>query len=337
MLLEKLSNAISPSGYEGEVRKIIIKEVEPYVDEIFVDRMGNVIAHKKGKGKRVLVDAHMDEVGFIIIGYNDDGTLRFASLGGVNDKIPPCKVLYVGTNKIKGVVGLKPIHLQSKEDRNKGIGFDGLCIDIGAKDRADAEKYVEIGDYAVFDTKFGSFGDGLVKGKAFDDRIGCFILIEALKENYSCDLYGVFNVQEETGRRGAFGSSFKIDPEIGIALEGTVCADMPNVPEHISGTYLGRGPAISIIDGTSIYDASLREEIEKTAKESNIPYQNRRAVAGGNDAGSMHGVKDGCRVAAISVPCRYIHSSVSVASISDIENGKKLLINFLKGIVKEGM
>jgi len=332
MLLEKLSNAISPAGYEGEVRNIIIEEIKPYVDELFVDRMGNIIAHKKGKGKRVLVDAHMDEVGFIIIGYNDDGTLRFTSLGGVNDKIPPCKVLYVGNNKIKGVVGLKPIHLQSQEDRKKGINYEGLCIDIGAKDRNEAEKYVEIGDYAVFDTKFGYFGENKVKGKALDDRIGCFILIEALKENYSCDFYAAFNIQEETGRRGALGSSFRIDPEIGIALEGTVCADMPNVPEHISGTYLGRGPAISIMDGTSIYDVSLREEIEKTAKLSNIPYQNRRAAAGGNDAGSMHGVKEGCRVAAISVPSRYIHSSVSVASISDIDNGKKLLIKFLQGI-----
>jgi putative aminopeptidase FrvX len=332
MLLEKLSNAIAPSGYEGEVRKIIIEEIKPYVDELNVDRMGNIIAHKKGKGKRVLVDAHMDEVGFIIIGYNEDGTLRFNSLGGVNEKIAPCKVLYIGENKIKGVVGLKAIHLQSKEERTKGINYEGLCIDIGAIDRAEAEKYVSIGDYAVFDTKFGYFGDGFVKGKALDDRVGCFLLAEALKENYSCDFYAVFNVQEEVGRRGAFGSSFRINPEIGIALEGTVCADMPNVPEHLGGTYLGRGPAISIMDGTSIFDVSLREEIINTAKKINTPYQMRRAVTGGNDAGPIHGVKDGSVVAAISIPCRYIHSSVSVASISDIENGKKLLINFLKGI-----
>lgn len=332
MLLEELSNAISPSGYEGEVRDIIIREIKPYSDEITVDRMGNIIAHKKGKGKKVLVDAHMDEVGFIITGYNEDGTLRFASLGGVNEKIPPCKVLYVGSKKIKGVVGLKPIHLQSQKEKKDGIGYDGLCIDIGAQDRNDAEKYVEIGDYAVFDTKFDSFGDGLVKGKALDDRVGCFVLIEALKESYDCNLYGVFNVQEETGRRGAYGSSSRIGPEIGIALEGTVCADMPNIPEHLSGTYLGRGPAISVMDGTSVYDVSLKEEIEKTAKKYGIPCQMRRTAAGGNDAGSMHGVKGGCRVACISVPCRYIHSSVSAASISDIENCKKLLINFLKGI-----
>lgn len=332
MLLEKLCNASGPSGYEGHVRKIIKEEIMPYVDEIRVDKMGNIIAHKKGKGKKVIVDAHMDEVGFIITGYNQDGTMNFQSLGGVAANILPAKVVLIGDKRIPGVIGYKPIHLQGAEERKKAVAYSDCCIDIGLSSKEETKKLVDIGEYAVFDTEFSEFGDGLYKGKAFDDRMGCAVLIEALKENYDCDLYGVFNVQEEVGERGAFVAAFNVKADIGIALEGTICADMPSVPRHLRATEVGKGPAISIMDRTSIFNADIAMEIMRIGDEKGIPYQRRRAIAGGNDAGAIIMSGDGAKVATISVPCRYIHSSVSVASHWDYENTVKLLTEYLKSV-----
>lgn len=330
MLLKTLCDAKGPSGFEGEVRDIILKEVEPYVDSIRVDRMGNIIVHKKGKGPKVLVDAHMDEVGFIITGFNEDGTLRFKALGGVNNKVIPSKVVLIGDKEINGVIGVKPIHLQGEEERKKNMEYKNLCIDIGATSKKEAMETVELGEYVVFNTKMGEFGQGFIKGKAFDDRVGCYVLIEALKENYNCDLYGVFTVQEEIGDRGAYVSAYNIMPDIGIALEGTICADMPHVPPHLRATEVGKGPAISIMDKTSIFNDDVAKDIMKIGREKNIPYQRRRAIAGGNDAGAIIMAGEGAKVATISVPCRYIHSSISVASKEDIKNTKKLIIEYLK-------
>ncbi|MFA9398636.1 MAG: M42 family metallopeptidase [Clostridiaceae bacterium] len=330
MLLEKLSNAHGPSGFEGEVRNIIKEQIKEFKGDISIDRMGNIIVHKKGNGKKVLVEAHMDEVGFIITGYNEDGTLKFTSLGNINAKVPPAKPVLIGEHRVNGVIGLKPIHLQSKKERQEALHYDDYCIDIGADSKEQAKKYVDLGDYALFTTQFDLFGDGLIKGKAFDDRMGCYLLVEALKEEYDCDLYGVFNVQEETGERGAYVSSYKINPDIGIALEGTVCADIPNIPEHLKATKLGEGPAISIMDKSSLFTTTIKEDIAKIGLDNNIQFQYRKAVAGGNDAGAIHMSSYGSKVATISIPCRYIHSSVSVASLEDIENGKKLLVKYLK-------
>jgi endoglucanase len=332
MLLERLCNATGPSGYEGDVREIIKDSIKDYVDELRVDRMGNIIAHKKGNGKRVIVDAHMDEVGFIITGYNEDGTLKFYSLGGIVASILPSKVVLIGENKIPGVIGFKPIHLQSAEERNKSVSYSSCCIDIGSSSKEETKKLVSLGDFAVFDTEFNEFGEGLYKGKAFDDRMGCAVLIEALKENYDCDLYGVFNVQEEVGERGAFVSAFNVKADIGIVLEGTICADMANVPKHMRATEVGKGPAISIMDRTSIFNQDIAREITDLAEEKGIPCQFRRAIAGGNDAYAIHASGEGAKVATISVPCRYIHSSVSVASKSDYKNTVKLLVEYLKTI-----
>lgn len=332
MLLEMLSNASGTSGFEGEVRNIIKEEIKNFVDEIQTDRMGNIIAHKKGNGPKVMVDAHMDEVGFVITGYNEDGTLNFHSLGGINSKVIPSKVVLVGRYRIPGVVGVKPIHLQSLDERNKSFAYEACCIDIGSNSKEETKKIINLGDYAVFDTEFGNFGDGLVKGKALDDRVGCFVLIEALKESYDCDLYAVFNVQEEVGERGAYVSAFNIRPDIGIALEGTICADMVNVPKHLRATEVGKGPALSIMDRTSIFDEQILSDIIKIANKKKLPYQFRRAAAGGNDAGAIAGSGEGAKVATISVPCRYIHSSVSVCSLSDIDNAKKLLTEYLKSL-----
>lgn len=329
-VLKKLCNAIGPTGYEGDVRNIIKDELKNIVDEVKTDTMGNVIAHKKGTGKKVLIDAHTDEVGFIITGYNEDGTLKFEALGGVNSKILPAKTVLLGQKKIPGVIGVKPIHLLSDEEKNKNFTYGDYCIDIGADSKEEARKIVELGEFAIFTTKFESFGEGLVKGKAFDDRMGCGVLLEVLKEKYNCDLYASFSVQEEIGERGAFVSAFQVQPDIGIALEGTICADMPNIPDHLKATEIGKGPVISIMDKTSIFNEKLSDEFIKTAAEKDIPYQFRKAVAGGNDAGAIRTSGTGAAVMTISVPCRYIHSSVSVASLADYGNAIRLLTQYLK-------
>ena len=329
-ILDKLTSLDGPSGYEGEVRNFIKDEVEPYVDEMKVDKMGNIIVHKKGRGKRIVIDAHMDEVGFIITGYNDDGTLRFNALGGVNSKIIPSKTVSIGPSKIPGVIGAKPIHLQGQDERKKGLNYDDCCIDIGAESRIQCEALIELGEYVVFDTEYDEFGEGLVKGKAFDDRMGCFVLMEILKESYDADIYGVFSVQEEVGERGAFIGAINTKADIGIAIEGTICADMPSVAKHLRATEVGKGPAISIMDLTSIFDEDIAEDIMEVGEKLKIPYQRRRAIAGGNNAATFHGTGSGAKIATISVPCRYIHSAVSVAAKSDVQNAIKLLVAYLK-------
>lgn len=329
-LLDKLTSLDGPVGFEGQVRSFIKNQIKSYVDEIFIDRMGNIIAHKKGNGRKVVLDAHMDEVGFIIIGYNDDGTLKFEPLGGINSKIIPSKTVLIGPNKIQGVIGGKPIHLQSKEEKEKGLTYTDCCIDIGAKSKEESKKIIELGEYVVFDTEYSEFGKGLVKGKAFDDRIGCLVLIQALRESYDIDLYGVFSVQEEVGDRGALVAALNVKADLGIAIEGTICADMPSIPKHLRATEIGKGPAISIMDLSSVFDEDIAEDIIDVAKENNIPYQRRKAIAGGNDAGAIHSKGEGAKVATISVPCRYIHSAVSVASVEDVRNTVKLLVAYLK-------
>lgn len=332
MLLKRLSEASGPSSFEGEVRDIIKNEIKNYVDEISVDRMGNIIAHKKGLGRKVVIDVYMDEVAFIITGYNEDGTLRFEAIGQINSKVIPCKVLYIGDNKIIGVVGIKPIHLQDANERKRNITYSDCCIDIGSKSKEETKKIISLGDAAIFRAKFDEFGDGLIKGKALDSRISCEILIQILKNDFDCDLYGVFNVQEAVGERGAYVSSFNIKPDIGIVLEGTICADSPNIPKHLNATRLGNGPAISIMDEMSIFNSKISEDIVKIAKSHKIPYQFRRSTSGRNDGNAIYMSGEGAIVATVSVPCRYIHSSNTVACLKDIENTKKLIIAYLKSI-----
>lgn len=331
-LIELLSNASGPSGYEHDVKEIIINIIKNYVDEVFIDNIGNIIAHKRGAGPKVLVDAHMDEVGLIITGYNNDGSLRFASLGGLNRKILPSKVVYVGKNSIPGVIGSKPILIQNKNELNSDVSYKDAFIDIGLDSREKTEKVVELGDYVVFSTEFDSFGDNLIKGKAFDNRLGCALLVELLKEKYNCDLYASFSVQEEIGERGAFVSAYYVKPDIGIVLEGTICSDFPDVSEYNAVTSINSGPAISIMDEGSFYNYDIINELTNIAKMNGIQYQFRRSTLGVNDAIALN-ISGQCRkVVTVSVPSRYIHSFISVASIEDYNNSLKLLIKFIKTI-----
>lgn len=324
-MLKDLCLINSTSGDEQAVRDYIINEIKDYC-EYSVDNLGSVIALKKGKktpAKKVMLCAHMDEVGFIITDITDDGCLKFAPVGGIDSKVVADRVVRI--NDVKGVIGLKPIHLLGEDEKSKSPKYKELCIDIGAKNKEDAQKYVHLGDYAYFESEYYEFGDGFIKSKALDDRIGCMLLIELIKTELEYDTYFCFNVQEEVGLRGAMCTSFAVQPDISVVFESTTAADLCGVDGGNRVCVLGDGPVISFMDGRTIYDKELYLLGMSTAKDNGIKAQTKTAIAGGNDAGAIQTSGKGSRVMAISLPCRYIHSAASVVKKSDIDETRKLV------------
>lgn len=327
MLLKRLTEAMGPSGFETEIRNVIRDEIAPFVDQQSTDVLGTVICEKNitAKGPRVMLDAHMDEVGMMIVHAEDNGLLRFRTLGGIDPRILVSKPVIIGENKRFGVIGSKPIHLQGVEERRHPLKMDQLYIDIGAKDKEDALSVIELGDVAVFTTKYGEIGNHCAKGKSFDDRVGCAILIETLKKTYNLPIYGAFTVQEEIGLRGATVAAYRIQPDIAIALEGTVCLDVVDTPGHGQSTILGAGPALTLQDGQTIADRRFLEFLIYAAEKNNIPYQLRRVKGGTNDFGAIHKTREGVIGGSISVPVRYIHAPAQLISLDDYENTMRLL------------
>jgi endoglucanase len=327
MLLKKLTEASGVSGNEKEIRDIIIDEIKDYVDDLEVDRLGNIIIHKKGNKnpKKLMITSHMDEVGLMITDIDDIGLLKFTTVGGIDKRILVSKPVLIGKNKVPGVIGAKPIHLQKREEWQSALNIDQLYIDIGANTKEEAENIISIGDYVAFDSQYIEFGKRLVKAKALDNRVGCSLLIELIKEIEDIDFYGVFTVMEEIGLVGAGPAAYKVEPDISIVLEGTLCYDVPKLDDHLVPTYLNKGPAISLIDRTTLYDIDFRKKIAKIAEKNDIPYQYRKTAMGGNDSGKIHTTKEGSITTTISVPCRNIHSQTSVMSKYDYENALKLL------------
>jgi endoglucanase len=327
MLLKKLTEASGVSGNEKEVRDIILNEIKGYVDDINVDRLGNIIAFKKGNNssKKLMVTAHMDEVGLMVTDIDNMGLLKFTTVGGIDKRILVSKPVLVGKDKILGVIGAKPIHLQKREEWQKALNIDQLYIDIGVNTKEEAEKLVSIGDYITFESQYVEFGNNLVKAKALDNRVGCGLLVQLLKEIKEVSFYGVFTVMEEIGLVGAGPVAYRVDPDISIILEGTLCYDIPKLDNHLIPTYLNKGPAISLVDRTTLYNMDFRNKIVKVAEKNNIPYQYRKTSMGGNDSGKIHTARDGSITATISVPCRNIHSPTSVMSKNDYTNTYKLL------------
>lgn len=331
-MLKKLTEAFGVSGFENEVRDIIYEEIKDFCDSLKIDSMGNLRAYKKARGvsgntKKILLSAHMDEVGFIVTDITEDGYLKFASVGGIEAKLMLSQRVRI--NGSKGIIALKAVHLSTAEEREKLVKEEKLYIDIGAKDKKSAEKLVRKGDYAVFDSDYVEFGD-YVKAKALDDRVGCAALIEILKKDWNVDLYCNFTVQEELGLRGVRPATKGINPDFALVLEGTVCNDLFGVPRHLRVTKSGDGPAISILDSASKADAGLIKLLEESATRHGIPYQYKAETAGGNDAGAICITDGGIKTASVSVPCKYIHSPVSMMNKTDFENYKKLLYAFLE-------
>jgi putative aminopeptidase FrvX len=333
MLLKDLTEAIGVSGNEKSVRDIIIEKIKDYCDEINVDGMGNLYAVKRSdklNTKRVMLAAHMDEVGMIVTGITEAGFIKFKPIGGIDPRILLSKRVVIGEKHIYGVIGIKAIHLQKPDERRQAVKLEDMYIDIGAKNKEDAEKMIKLGDYIGFDSKYKEFGDGLVKAKALDDRVGCAIIIDILKQRYDFELYGCFTVQEEVGLRGAQVASYRIEPDIALVIEGTTCSDVPETKEHQYSTVLGEGPALSIMDAKTYYDKNITKSLYETAVKNNIKVQYKKSIYGGNDAGKIHISRQGVPTASISVPCRYIHSSVSVMNKSDYEECKRLVSSWLR-------
>jgi len=336
VLLKRLSEACGGPGQEDEVRNLIRDEVTPLVDEISTDALGNLITLRRGnqEGPRVMIAAHMDEVALMIMAIESSGLLKFNPIGGIDPRVLVAKTVVIGKNRVPGVIGSKPIHLQRPEEREKAISINEMFIDIGVSSKSEAEKLVKIGDLAYFSTKFAEIGNDKFKGKAFDDRVGCSLLIDLLHDRYDFPLYGVFTVQEEVGLRGAGVAAHRIQPDIALVLEGTTASDVPETPEHKHATSVGKGPCITIMDSSVIPDPRLVAKLLQIASENEIPVQIRRNTAGGTDAGKIQSSRSGVRVATISIPCRYIHSPVAVMSKADYDNALKLVKAFLHCVEK---
>lgn len=320
-LLNKIVRVYGPSSNEDKIRDFIIDEIKDYVDEIRVDALGNLIAHKKGNGKRVMISAHMDQIGMMVIDIDDHGFIRFTNIGGISPVYSYGQQV-VFENGTVGAIFCEPV-----EDPSK-IKLDKMYIDIGAFSKEEAEAKVKIGDICIYKSEFVE-NENVVFTPYLDDRVGCFIAIEALKEIKEAvnDLYFVFSVQEEVGLRGAKTAVFSVDPEIGISLDVTAHGDTPKTKRFAVG--LNKGAAIKVKDNSIISHPYIRETLVELAKENDIPYQMEVLEFGGTDSGAIHLNKEGVPSGVISIPTRYVHSTVEMASKNDIENCTKLLIEFL--------
>lgn len=327
-LLRKLCNIDGTSGDENVVRDFIINEIKTFC-EYRIDNLGNIIAFKKGKNysaKKVMLDAHMDEVGLIITSVTGDGFLKFKTVGGIDTSALMFRSVKIG-GSLNGVIGGAPIHLIEGEHRKKLPKADSLYIDIGASSKDEALSYVSLGDRAVLCGEYAETEENIIS-KALDDRVGCAALIKLIKEFDDYDFYASFSVQEEVGLRGARVSAFAVNPDSAIVLEGTTAADISGVAEENRVCKLGKGVALSFMDGATVYD----REYYNAALNSGVKCQPKSAVAGGNNSGAIHLSREGVRTVALSLPCRYIHSSSSVANKEDAENLYKMAQYMLKGI-----
>lgn len=339
MLLEDLTNLNGVSGNEDSIRDYIKNKIENLCDEIKIDKVGNLYGFKKGKNSKisVMICAHMDEVGFVVSGIGDLGCVKFKNIGGIDHRILPGKRVLIGEQKVCGVIGIKAIHQQEPSERSATLPLKKLFIDIGSSTKDETEGNIEIGDYIYFDSQYKEFGKDFVKAKALDDRVGCAIIIEMLKEDYDFNLCACFTVQEEVGLRGAQVATHNINPDICFVIEGTTCSDVPNCDEKDFSTRIGRGPALTFMDRTCITDKKILKFIEMVAKTNKIKVQYKETTTGGNDAGKIQSSGSGVKVAAISVPVRYIHSPTSVMKKQDYNETKKLVKAVLKTIEKDGL
>ncbi|MGQ9464719.1 MAG: M42 family metallopeptidase [bacterium] len=331
-MLKELCEICSVSGDEDKIRLFIKEKIYNYVTDLEEDAYGNLIV-RKGKEKRpkILLAAHMDEVGMMITNIEKNGFLKFKTIGLRAQSILAKKVV-VGEKQIPGVIGHKPIHLSNPSERNKIPEVKDLFIDIGVGSKEEAEKFVQIGDLATFATHFRKDGD-IIYGKAFDNRIGCYVLIKLIQET-NLDAYFAFTVQEELGLRGAKIVAYRVDPDIAIAVDTTGANESPDKKDQPLYPVLGKGPALTIADATIICDKKIIKIFENTAKNYRIPHQLKQPMIGGTDAGVIHLARKGIPTAVLSTPARYIHSPLSIASMKDIKNTIKLLTFTVEEILR---
>lgn len=325
------------SSREDEVRDYIRRRVEPHADSIRVDALGNLIVFKRGArptGNKLMLCAHMDEVGLMVKSVTDEGYLKFGCVGGIDRRILLGKRVSVGEKGVPGIIGLKAIHLTTAEERKKVPKLTDLYIDIGAKDKAEALAQVELGDVCTFVSDAVEFGDGMLKAKAIDDRVGCAVMVKLLEEELPMDCAFVFTAMEEVGTRGAFGAAFSVTPEIALVLEGTTAADIPALEPERQVCWPGKGPVLSWMDGGTIYDRELFELLRALAEENGLPWQMKHYLAGGTDGRAVQRTKAGVRVAGISAAVRYLHAPSSVCSLDDTEQMLALARLFIRAMAE---
>jgi putative aminopeptidase FrvX len=329
--LEKLSNACGVTGRENPVRDLMAEMLKPYADEIQVDRMENVIAIKKGKpnAPKIMLAAHMDEVGLMVKTITKDGFIQFSKMGGIDDRILLAQKVIVHTRvaAYPGIIGSKPPHIQKEEERKKIISYDDLFIDIGAEDREDAVGMgVAVGDPVMFDVRYTKLGKDAVMGKAFDNRAGCAVMVEAMRllKEADCTVCAVGTVQEEVGLRGAATAAFGVDPDLALALDVTIAGDVPGVREFDTTVKMGKGPALTISDSGLITHPKILRWLLDTAQEEKIAIQLESGLLGSTDAARISITRQGIPSGTISIPTRYIHSPASILSLKDLENSAKL-------------
>lgn len=339
--LEKLSNACGVTGRENQVRELMAQMLKPYADEIQIDRMENVIAIKKGQPKapKIMLAAHMDEVGLMVKTITKDGFLQFSKMGGIDDRILPAQkvTVYSKKNAYPGIIGSKPPHIQKEEERKKIITFDDLFIDIGAQGKDDAVSMgIAIGDPIAFDVQYTKLGKGTVMGKAFDNRAGCATMIETMKilKETNCTVCAVGTVQEEVGLRGAATAAFGVDPDLAIALDVTIAGDVPGVREFDTTVKMGKGPALTVSDSGLITHPKILRWLLDAAEEEKIAIQLESGLLGSTDAARISMTRQGIPSGNISIPTRYIHSPVGLLSLSDIENSAKLAATAIQNATK---
>ena len=324
MDLKTLTEINAPSGHEQPIRRALLEELRGKGFQPTIDRMGNVIVVKEGVGpaprKRVLVSAHMDEVGLIVTGATEDGFLKVTQAGGIDPRVLISKRVLVGDDNIPGVIGAVAIHLQSAADRQRVMGYRDICVDIGATSRGEAEGKAPKGTYISFDTPYVEYGEGYACAKAFDDRVGCWTILRLLEEELPVDLVAAFVSEEEVGCRGASGAAFAQEPDIGIVLEGTTCNDLGDIPEVAQVCKTSAGVAVSFMDNASIANRELFRKALKVGEENGIACQVKSSVSGGNDGGVIQRAREGIPTLVLSVPCRYIHSPSTVIKLSDAES-----------------
>lgn len=340
--LKVLATEAGISGREDNIREYMKKELEKYSDVIETDKLGNLIAKKGNKGPKIMIAAHMDEIGLMVKYIDDKGFLKFTKIGGINDQmlLNQKVVVHAESGNIVGVLGSKPPHKMKESERNKLISSEHMFIDIGAKSREEAEKMgVEIGTSISFKSEFDKLGGNAVSCKAFDNRAGCAVVLEVMKEiskiDLECQVYAVGTVQEEVGLKGAKTSAFGINPDVAFALDVTICGDHPGIKLEDASVEMGKGPVATIVDASGrgiITHHQVLKMVREVSKAEQIPVQYEVGEGGTTDATSIHLTKDGIPTGVLSVPARYIHTPVEVIDTEDLEKTSKLVISCIKKV-----
>lgn len=325
-LLKTLCTTDGISGDETAVRDRILQEIRPYIDDYSITPLGNLIAFKKGASRpktKLMAEAHMDEVGMTVTHITKEGLLKFEPVGGIDPRVLAGTSVTVA-GRYPGVIDVKPIHLIDRSDQCKAVPITELYVDIGAKDEADAERHIALGNSITF-SPFFDMQHGTIKSRALDDRAGCFLLIEWLKKPLPYDMIFVFSVQEEIGLRGAKTAAYTVAPQAAIVVETTTAADIAGVSPEKQVCHVGKGPVLSFMDRATIYDREYFHMALQIAENAGIPCQVKQAIAGGNDSGAIHTARGGIRTIAVSLPCRYLHSPVGLISEEDLLHTAALL------------